>query len=266
MKNGLNPRKWACTARLLVAAAAFLVSTSGCCVSQVSSTSNCARQDKCPKKSCDKAACYPMAVDHEGMNSCPNEDGFVSLFNGENLDGWEVMGDNKGAFSVQDGTLYCDGSGSFYIRYKEKRFDNFILRLEFKLDPGVNSGIFLRVGNPMDPVYDGFEMQVLEDYGKQPNKNGCGAIYDVVVPMFNMSKPAGEWNAVSIYCNGGKVLFELNGRKIIDVDFDELTMPIGKFKTPYAELPRTGWIGLQDHLGKVWYRNIRIKELPCQSK
>ncbi len=163
---------------------------------------------------------------------------------------------------MQDGVIAHNGQGGFWLRCTKKEYGNFILKLEYKIAKGSNSGVFLRCKKEGDPPYTGSEVQVLDDYGKAPTKNTSGAIYDVVTPMFNMSKPVGEWNEFEITCNGGKVIVVHNGRKIIDCDYDELTKPIGKFKTPYAELPKVGWIGLQDHKTPVWYRNIRIKELP----
>ncbi len=80
--------------------------------------------------------------------------------------------------------------------------------------------------------------------------------------MFNASRPAGEWNQLEITCQGSIVRVELNGLKVIDTDFARLTAPIGKFPRPYAELPRSGYITLQDHWKPVaFYRNIRIKPL-----
>jgi hypothetical protein len=192
--------------------------------------------------------------------------GFVTLFDGTSLDGWEVMGENKNGFQLVDGTIHRAEDGGHWIRYTKKKFANFILRLEYKVAKGANSGVFLRCKKEGDPPYTGFEVQVLDDYGHDPDKHTSGAIYDIVTPMYNMSKPVGQWNNFDIYCNGGNVIVYENGRKIIDCNFDELTMPIGKFSIPYAELPKVGWIGLQDHGTPVWFRNIRIKELPAGEK
>ena len=55
------------------------------------------------------------------------------------------------------------------------------------------------------------------------------------------------------------VTVTVNGWKVIDTDFAQMTQPIGKFKTPYAEMPKAGRIALQDHGGELWYRNIVIR-------
>ena len=156
----------------------------------------------------------------------------------------------------------CKGIGYHWFRYEAREFGDFVLKLEFKMEKGSNSGICMRTTRTGSPPYTGFEVQVLDEYGKEPHKNSCGAIYDVVVPMFNAAKPAGEWNQLEVTCKGPLVVVVLNGLKVIDTDFSKLTNPIGKFSTPYAQLSRSGIIALQDHWKPItWYRNIRVKPL-----
>jgi len=186
---------------------------------------------------------------------------WVPLFNGKDPTGWDIMGANKEAFYPKDGAIECNGKGGSWIRYTGEAV-NFVLRLEYKISPGGNSGIFLRSQREGDAPYTGFEIQVLDDFGQPPTKNTSGAIYDVVTPMINASKPAGEWNQVEITCDGPLVTVVMNGIKIIDTNFDWFTEPRGKFKTPYAQLPRKGHIGFQDHGSYVWYRNVLLKSLP----
>ena len=104
-------------------------------------------------------------------------------------------------------------------------------------------------------------MQIEDDQGKDAESHITGAIYDVVTPMYNASRPLGEWNQMEITCKENKCRVILNGLKVIDTDFDLLTTPRGKFNFPYKDLPRRGYITLQDHGTPVWYRNIRIKTL-----
>src|SRR5690606_15827535 len=108
-------------------------------------------------------------------------------------------------------------------------------------------------------TYRGWEIHVLEDHGKAPDKNSCGSIYDVATPMFNLSRPAGELNSYDVRLPGGEVDVIMNGWRIIHTNLDQMTMKIGKFATPCAELPREGLLALQDHGGEVWYRNILVR-------
>jgi hypothetical protein len=209
------------------------------------------------------AGCGPGKTSGSGgepENSNPDE-GWVRIFNGKDLTGWEIMGGNKEAFYVKDGAIECNGQGGGWIRYTTEA-SNFVLRLEYKISPGGNSGVFLRSKRDDNPAYTGFEVQVLDDHGRHPGKHTSGAIYDVLTPMVNMSKPPGEWNEYVSTCDGPLVTVVMNGVKVIDTNFDWFTEPRGKFSIPYAKLPRTGYIGMQDHGNYVWYRNIFLKELP----
>jgi len=156
--------------------------------------------------------------------------------------------------------IACKGYGYHWLRYKQP-MDDFILRLEFRTAKDTNSGVCLRTLEKGAPPFTGFEVQIADDYGKEPHKHGTGAIYDVVWPMYDASRPVGEWNEMEITCDGPLVTVVLNGLKVIDTDFSKLTEPIGKFSFAYADLPKSGYIALQDHWTPIWYRNIRIKPL-----
>jgi hypothetical protein len=195
--------------------------------------------------------------------------GFVTIFDGRSLDGWEIVvepGDQpekklrQDAFYLENGTLACKGYGFHWFRYKEPLQDC-VLRMEFKIAKDTNSGVCLRSLKKGTPPTTGFEVQIVDDIGKEPSKYSTGAIYDVVTPMYNASKPIGEWNEMEITMKGSLVVVVLNGLKLIDTDFSKLTRPIGKFDFAYANMPRSGYLALQDHWTPIWYRNIRLKKL-----
>jgi hypothetical protein len=172
-----------------------------------------------------------------------------------------------GSWAMEDGVLALKGGG--YIWTKEK-FGDFILDLEFKVDKGGNSGIFIRTGDIADPVQTAIEVQILDYKGKDParSKGACGAIYDCLAPSKNAVKKPGEWNHYTITCKANKIYVVLNGEQIIDMDLNLWTEahknPDGtpnKFNTAYKDMPRVGHIGFQDHGDPVWYRNIKIKTL-----
>ena len=192
------------------------------------------------------------------------EEGWKDLFNGKDLTGW--IGKKQGGWKVEDGTLAWQ-KGCGYI-WTEEQFGNFILDLEFKLSKGCNSGIFIRTANIRNPVQTGIEVQILDSHGRKPNKHTCGAIYDCLAPSTEATKPAGQWNHITITCKDNIIQVVLNGTKIIDMDLDKWTEPHknpdgsrNKFRTAYKDMPRKGHIGFQDHGKPVWYRNIRIKPL-----
>jgi hypothetical protein len=196
------------------------------------------------------------------------ERGFVTLFDGTSMDGWEMFSERtkevkRDAFYIDDaGNCVCKAYDAYWWRYKERQFDNFILRFDFKVAKDTNSGVCLRtLDNGVPPPFTGFEVQILDDHGQHPTVHTTGAIYDIVTPMYNASRPTGEWNAIEITCDGHLVKVVLNGMKVIDTDFGKLAEPIGKFPFAYADLPKSGYIAFQDHGYPVWFRNIRIKPL-----
>ena len=194
-------------------------------------------------------------------------EGWVSLFDGGTLGGWSMTGKPEG-WTVEDGCILCTSQGGKYL-YTLEQYDDFILSIDFKIDKGVNSGVFVRWADLEDPVHTGIEMQILDTYGREPTrKNDCGAIYDIMAPTRNTCKPAGEWNTAVITCDDSLISIELNGEKIAEADLDLWTEagknPDGtknKFKYAFKDMARRGYIGLQDHGGKAWFRNIKLKRL-----
>lgn len=147
--------------------------------------------------------------------------------------------------------------------------DNFVLDLEFKVDRGTNSGVFIRTGDIKNSVQTGIEIQVYDSFGKDPvGKHNCGAVYDCLAPSKNSVKEAGQWNHMTLEAQGAMLTVILNDEQIINMNLDDRSEPHlnpdrskNKFKTALRDFPRTGRIGFQDHGKKVWYRNIRIKPL-----
>jgi len=192
----------------------------------------------------------------------------VSLFDGKTLQGWmaltssghEVSADES-AFSAGNGVIHCSGKGKDYWLATRRKYRHVVIEIEYSLPSGATSGVFLRAPDRDRPAYKGYEVQIIDDFGKDPTKHGSGSVYDVLTPMRNMLKPVGQWNRIEITHRGSHVKVVLNGFKVIDADFNQLKEPIGKFDFPYAEMPREGYIGVQNHGGELWFRNLRIREL-----
>ena len=176
-----------------------------------------------------------------------------SLFNGRDLAGWVTM--YGGEWTVEDGVLVGrngkdwstnpEKSGS-WLR-TEKQYSDFILELDYAINAGGNSGIFIRSALERNPAFTGHEMQILADYGRQPTKGSAGSLYDVVAATKNMSKPAGEWNHVRILTRGRRIQITWNGEPTIDYATDRLIK---------------GYIGLQNHNPKdtVYFREVSVKK------
>lgn len=189
-------------------------------------------------------------------------DGFVALFDGKSLAGWNTTG---------NWLVEADGTVTLKPRPGEEgwqRFDayimtgrtykDFILDLEFKIEKTGNSGVFLRVEDPLNPVETGMEVQILDTHGlENPGHHDCGGLIGTIGPSKNMAKPAGEWNRYTISCTGHHLEVVLNGEQIIDIALDQSAM---------KDRPLEGHIGFQDEAKRVWYRNVRIKELKDSSE
>lgn len=187
-------------------------------------------------------------------------EGYVSLFNGKDLTGWKIHNGKLASWGADKGLLVVKGGGGGWLM-TDKEYGNFELRLEFKVPKGGNSGVALRSPMKGDPAYTGMEIQILDD----PNYKGLqkwqhtGSIYGVVPASKVPTKPVGEWNSYKITCKDRKVTIELNGEKVVDADLDE---HVKKHAASHPGILRkTGHIGLQEHGGRVEFRNIYIKEL-----
>jgi len=193
-----------------------------------------------------------VAVTAIGFSAVAADEGWISLFNGKDLTGWQnarvPSAENK--WAAEDGTLTNTATGhdGNDIATVEK-FKDFELKLEYKTVKAGNSGVYLR---------GRVEIQVLDSFGKNPpGKGDDGAIYDQFPPKENASKPVGEWNALEVSYVGDVVTAKLNGKVIHDKQ--QVTKVTG------AALPgdvnEAGPLMLQGNHGKVWYRNIMIKPL-----
>ncbi len=187
---------------------------------------------------------------------------WLDLLSAENASFWKNVSDDKAdIFEIKDGVFHIfGGDHSRYIAFEKEAFSDFTMHVEFKVSHNANSGVFFRT-DPKNPVQGGMEIQVFDDYHEQPNKNSSGALYDIATPMFNLSRPTGEWNSYDITCKDSHLQVVVNGWKVLDLDLSIMKEPIGKFATPLAQLPQTGHIVLQDHCDEVWYRCVMIKKL-----
>ncbi len=183
------------------------------------------------------------------------------LFNGKNLDGWVVEHGYPSDLSIKDGVLFSpeENHFPFWIR-TEKQYENFDLSFEFRMDGWCNSGIFYHAPLHGRLSRVGFEYQI--DH-KSPDEEGvsiktCGAIFDQVAPSKNNINDDKEWNTGRIVVDWPRIQHYVNGEKVVDINAEE-----------HEELKyrlRKGYIGLQGMGYDVWFRNIRIEELPSKEK
>lgn len=204
------------------------------------------------------------------------DDGFVPLFDGKSLAGWEQHS-GKAEYRVEDGAVVgktVAGTGNSFL-CTTKKYGDFILELEFRVDPSMNSGVQFRslfYDKDTELTINGKTMKFAADrvHGYQfeidPSARAWTAgVYDEGRRgwLFNLEKneaarkafKQGEWNQARIECKGGSIKTFLNA--VPAADFEDT-------------LTASGVIALQVHgIGKktesagkeVKWRNIRIKEL-----
>ncbi|MFP4502133.1 MAG: DUF1080 domain-containing protein [Candidatus Hydrogenedentota bacterium] len=180
--------------------------------------------------------------------------GFVPLFNGEDLTGWWFKDPEVESFHVNDcGAIEWREKGAGAIN-SARRYSDFVLRCEWKILPGGNSGIWMRAPRGSRESKLGVEFQLRGDSGtEEPDESNTGSVYDVLPPLAMPAHREGEWNTLEVRFEGPHYKAWINGVVVQDVNFDD-----------HEELKyrlRKGFICLTDHGNYVAYRNIRIKEL-----
>jgi hypothetical protein len=201
-----------------------------------------------------------LAADEPQPDIKKPPEGFTALFNGKDLTGWKRHGGKADTWGAENGILFVNKGGGGWLM-TEKEYSNFELRLEFKVPKAGNSGVALRSPMKGDPAYTGMEIQILDDpaYKGLQKWQHTGSIYGVVPSSKQPTKPVGQWNSYRIVCKGRQVTVELNGEKIVDANLDDYKEEHGK-KHP-GILRDKGHVGLQEHGGRVEFRNIFLKEL-----
>jgi len=193
------------------------------------------------------------------------ETGFVPLFNGKDLTGWHVQGGDPSKWTTGGGSIVCNGKGGGWLS-TDKEYGDFTLKMDWKIEPGGNSGVALRFPSQGLPAYEGMEVQILDDKAPAYKKGGfaqfTGSIFGQVEPDESKKKlnPPGQWNSYEITCQGPLVVIALNGVEISRVDLDKETNGADGRK-PLSQRPRKGLIGMQSYTGRVEFRNILIREI-----
>jgi len=178
--------------------------------------------------------------------------GWIDLFNGKDLTGWKVMG--SGRWTAFDGVLTgatTTETGTGWLM-SESEFTDFELNLEYKLDPGSNSGIFLRAWPEGDLSGSQFqEIQLLDDeapaFASIPPDRRNGSLFGRIAPSKPSKAPANEWNRLKVRLTGQELQVTMNDVETIR-------------QTQYSQRS-SGRIGLQLYPNKVEFRNLRILPL-----
>jgi hypothetical protein len=181
--------------------------------------------------------------------SAPHKSGPpIELFDGKSLDAWDLVRPDQ-PWSVIDGEMTNSPPGSkpapgSNLRSKQK-FQDYKIHAEYKLDNGAHSGIYFR---------GRYEMQVLGDVGKPPDKFSHMSVYGWVAPLVNASKPDNEWQTMEGTIVANKISVTLNGQKV----HDNSTLDAITTNAVDPNELESGPIQLVGNDGKIWYRRVTV--------
>lgn len=187
-------------------------------------------------------------------------DGWISLFNGKNLDGWKV-GEGASTFSVEDGSIKVAGPKAhlYYVGDVENHdFKNFEFKAVVMTKPKANSGIYFHTQyQEGDWPLHGYEVQVNNSHGDWKR---TGSLYDIVNIMENYVSD-NEWYTEYIKVEGKRVIIKINDTVV--VDYTEPESPKREGDRVYRVI-KSGTFALQGHdPGSVaYYKSIMVKPLP----
>ncbi|MEQ8469766.1 MAG: DUF1080 domain-containing protein [Marinoscillum sp.] len=203
--------------------------------------------------------------------------GWKLLFDGETTAGLRSYNSESlgSKWTAKDGALVFQGQGAGEggdLVITDKPYENYELSLDWKISEGGNSGIVYNVNE--DSKYDypwltGMEYQVLDNVRHpdgQIEKHRAGDLYDMIECEFVSVNPVGEWNTVHLKVNKGHVQHWLNGYMVVEYDLWNAEWDSMVAGSKFSDMPdfgktKKGHIVLQDHGDKVWFRNIKIREL-----
>jgi hypothetical protein len=187
--------------------------------------------------------------------------GHRPLFDGKTLADWEGAGQPaETCWEVRNGMLHCTQPQGPWLRSREE-FDDFNLRLDYRLGEGGNSGVYLRVpengnhhrDNDQQPPA-GVEVQILDDAAAKHRElkdyQYSASVYDIAGASPRVSRPPGEWNTLEINCRGPHVTTIHNGVTVVDVTPE--SQPAIMLRS------LRGFLGFQNHGAGVSFRNIRL--------
>lgn len=201
------------------------------------------------------------------------KEGWVLLFDGTTMNGWRSYKNKESeGWDVKNGELYCKAEGVTKRAdlITNNAYENYELKIDWKISPKKNSGIVYMVTEENGASYEsGPEYQLIDDIGypaKLNDKQLSGSNYDMHAPSAKTAKPAGEFNHTRIVINKGHVEHWLNGTKVVDYqlwtpEWEQLKAN-SKWKDviPYG-MSKAGHIALQDHGGGIAFKNIKLKAL-----
>ncbi len=225
----------------------------------------------------------PYTYENNSLNAAEVKNGWSLLFDGKSLTGWRNFRKKTigKSWVVQDNAIHLDARPNKEGHWQapdggdiitDKTYENFEFSYEWKIGNCGNSGVMFNVveNDKYDYVWQtGPEMQVLDNTCHPDSKfvtHRAGDLYDMIACKYEVVKPAGEWNEARIKSVKGNVSFWLNGINVVNFTMHDENWKKMVANSKFKEMPdfglaKSGHISLQDHGDKVWFRNLKIKEI-----
>ena len=211
-----------------------------------------------------------LAIDNR-LNRQERDDGWQLLFDGKDLSQWRNFKRDglSDKWVIEDGAIKLIGAGGGDILTRA-RYQDFDLRLDWKIAEGGNSGIMILADEAGEHIYSHApEIQILDNERHPDNKRDTrlsGSLYDMIASPAASHRPAGEWNRVRILHDQGQLTVWQNGVQTVSVKINGPEWQRLVAASKFADWPgfaanSSGHIGLQDHGDVVWFKNLKIKEL-----
>lgn len=177
--------------------------------------------------------------------------------------------DPQGVWAWKDGMLSATKDQALFSK---RSYERFVLDLEFKTTPGANSGLAVYCTDPENWIPHSVEIQLADTHGQQPNQGNCASIYGHVAPTKQLVKKPGEWNRMTVTCDGSMIYVVFNGELVAQMDMRRWTSakknPDGSdipahLTTPLAQMPTRGHVGVQGLHGQspMYFRNVKIRAI-----
>jgi hypothetical protein len=199
--------------------------------------------------------------------------GWQLLFDGKTPHGWRPYKTAESdGWEIVNGELHCKEKE---VQHRAdlittETYGDFELAFDWKVGKGANSGLVYRFNETQGAAHEsGSEYQLIDDAGypeKLQSWQNSGADYDMHPPSKIVSKPAGEYNHSIIKAKGKHIEHWLNGEKVADYEIGTPEWYALREKSKWKSIKgwgenNEGHIGLQDHGGGIWFKNIKIKKL-----
>ena len=187
-------------------------------------------------------ACLSSAQAQTKGTDDQTSDGWIALFDGKSLSGWNPA--SKADWQVKDGAIFVS-SGEKGLLCTAAKYDNYVLKADFRAAKDTNSGFFLRTAATlgMDDIKTKcYELNIAPPENPFPTGSYVARQKAKAVP-----EKADEWQSFEITLDGAKSTVKLNGETVLE------------YTDPAPSGP--GFIGLQLNTGAVEFKNIKLKPL-----